>query len=379
MKRPRLLFYCQHLLGVGHLTRSLAISQSLVQDFDVTFIQGGPDIGKTLRSDFFHHVFLSPLLMKETDSSLYDPSHQRSPEEIFQERKAQLDRVLAEPFDIVLTELFPFGRNKFKNEVLSLIEAARQKNPHLHVSCSIRDILVEKPDGEAREKKMLDIVEKYYDSVLVHSDENILRFEETFSKALLIEDKIFYTGFVTEGKKAKKSPTRNRDILISMGGGVVGEEMVRAILAVTPEFPEYRFRFVPGPYAPAELREEIHTKAASGTNVILEKFLNNFEEELAQCALSVSLAGYNTVMNLLNTETPAVVYPYMANIEQNLRARKLMEGGLLDIIYKDDLRSDILIPKIKKRLLFERPEFQVNLKGSEHTSKFLLNQIGEKS
>ena len=38
-----------------------------------------------------------------------------------------------------------------------------------------------------------------------------------------------------------------------------------------------------------------------------------------RAALSISLAGYNTLMDILATRTPALVYPYMANREQNMR------------------------------------------------------------
>ncbi|MEO1183070.1 MAG: glycosyl transferase, partial [Cyanobacteria bacterium J06636_28] len=36
-----LLFYCQHILGIGHLIRSMAIARGLTQDFKVYFVNGG--------------------------------------------------------------------------------------------------------------------------------------------------------------------------------------------------------------------------------------------------------------------------------------------------------------------------------------------------
>ena len=68
MGRKTVLFYCQHLLGVGHISRSLAICRALLDRFDVVFLQGGPDIGRTLALPGFEHVFLPPLLMREHDS-----------------------------------------------------------------------------------------------------------------------------------------------------------------------------------------------------------------------------------------------------------------------------------------------------------------------
>ena len=64
-KKSRVLFYCQHLIGVGHLTRSLALVNKLVDRFDVCFVQGGPDIGR-LPDPRVDHRFLAPLMMHDT-------------------------------------------------------------------------------------------------------------------------------------------------------------------------------------------------------------------------------------------------------------------------------------------------------------------------
>ena len=39
--RPVLLFYCQHSLGIGHLTRSFALAEALTRHFRVVFLNGG--------------------------------------------------------------------------------------------------------------------------------------------------------------------------------------------------------------------------------------------------------------------------------------------------------------------------------------------------
>ncbi len=39
--RPRLLFYCQHSVGMGHLVRSLALADALSDRFDVVLLSGG--------------------------------------------------------------------------------------------------------------------------------------------------------------------------------------------------------------------------------------------------------------------------------------------------------------------------------------------------
>ncbi|MGO6906718.1 glycosyl transferase, partial [Rhizobium ruizarguesonis] len=42
MTAPRIFFYVQHLLGIGHIARASRIANALVKDgFDVTVVTGG--------------------------------------------------------------------------------------------------------------------------------------------------------------------------------------------------------------------------------------------------------------------------------------------------------------------------------------------------
>ncbi len=375
MAKPKLLFYCQHLLGVGHVTRSLALCAELVELFDVTFLQGGPDIGKTLDHESFCHVFLPPFLMRETDSSLYDPVHDQSVEAIFQQRADLLRSLVAScDFAYVVTELFPFGRNKFRPEVFDLIRALKAKNPQLIVAASLRDILVEKKKPGFAEK-VLQTVRDFYDCVLVHSDEKVLRIEESFPEALQISDHLVYTGFVTEGPR-KNQPleaVRRREVLVSQGGGSVGEEMSLAVAKTAALLPDLKFRFALGPYAPEFLAPQILqiAKDTQAQNIEVLPFLKNFEEELAQVELSISLAGYNTVMNVFNTKTMALVYPYQANFEQTLRGQKLESTGALKVIYPHDLQPQILRKLIPQHLGGFPQNFKVSLEGAANSAKIL--------
>ena len=40
----KLMFYCQHILEIGHLVRSMEIVRGLVTDFEICFVNGGKAI-----------------------------------------------------------------------------------------------------------------------------------------------------------------------------------------------------------------------------------------------------------------------------------------------------------------------------------------------
>ena len=373
MSRPTVLLYCQHLLGIGHLSRSLAICRALLERFDVVFLQGGPDIGRTIDAPGFTHVFLPPLLMREHDSSLYDPSEEVEVDIVWDRRRTALGPILARPYAAVIVELFPFGRNKFKPEILEIIERSRITNPGVRVYCSNRDIMVQKPDQAHREAKIAKILAAHFDHVLVHSDPDLIPMEATFGATEAISGQILYTGYVADGTppaSPRRAP-REKRILVSLGGGVVGAELAVACAHVAGAFPDHDMEILTGPYTSKEDLEAISTAAAG--RVRLRGFSDDFRGDLSRAAISISLAGYNTLMDVLATETPALVYPYMANREQNMRAGALAERGFLGVLYEADLVQSKLTNAIRERLGAAYPETRIDLSGAQTTAEILFS------
>jgi predicted glycosyltransferase len=364
----RVLFYCQHLVGIGHVSRSLALVNELSRSFELTYVQGGPALAKQ-PLPAVKLVQLDPLLMREKDNSLYDPNEKRSVESIFSSRERQLEEIAKIPFDAVIVELYPFGRKKFGKEILSLLVKLRAANPRIRALVSVRDILVTKPDSLSRDPKIADLVNQHFDAVLVHSDPDVLRFEKSFTAVDKISDKIFYTGFVAE-PASETEKNREKKILLSLGGGSVGHELYRACAKVVDHLPDFSFHFVFGPYTDPKLKQEISeiTKRAN-ERVEFSDLLPNFEEALASSALSISMAGYNTVMNLLNTRTPALVFPYGANLEQETRAALLKD--YIGLLGPEDLQEGRLLKRMQTQMAAAYPTLQPNLRGAVCTREYL--------
>lgn len=370
----RVVFYCQHLLGIGHVTRSLSIVNALSKEFDVTYVQGGPPVPLKPNAGV-RLVQLDPLLMREEDSSLYDPEGKRSVEAIFAARAGQLQALAAEGFDAAIVELYPFGRKKFGPEVQGFLTALKARNPRLRTACSVRDILVEKADSAKRNQRIVATVKEYFDAVWVHSDPKLIRFADTFPLEAEIAERIAYTGFVAEPPKPTQG-AREKRIVLSLGGGSVGEELFRAAAQVVGDFPEHRFLFVTGPYTPPALRAYLEEVLRPHANrVELSGLLPNFEEVLVQSELSLSMAGYNTVMNLLNTRTPGLVLTYDANHEQRMRAELLQARGYLAVLGPEDLEPIRLAKLMRDALNRDYPATVPNLRGAEDCRRALAELL----
>jgi predicted glycosyltransferase len=127
-------------------------------------------------------------------------------------------------------------------------------------------------------------------------------------------------------------------------------------------------------------REFKALSAHSGKRIRVRRFTRRFLDYLSAADLSVSLAGYNTCMNLLVTRTPALVYPYLRQREQPMRVAKIKDYLPMKILQEKDISPDLLGRHMEQMLRASRPSdrMSLNLNGAENTARFLIEQMGGK-
>jgi predicted glycosyltransferase len=109
-------------------------------------------------------------------------------------------------------------------------------------------------------------------------------------------------------------------------------------------------------------------------DVAVSRFTPDFLSYLKAADLSVSMAGYNTCMNILAAKTPAIVWPFSQNREQRFRAERLAQKAPFTVLTDGDLTPDRMAFFIRERLLHkEPPTGMVNLQGSTNTAEWIKN------
>ena len=152
-----------------------------------------------------------------------------------------------------------------------------------------------------------------------------------------IADRVAYTGYVVDRSAAGgRTPRRMGagEVIVSAGGGAVSEPLLRAAMAARSltSLRDRRWRLLAGYNLPQTLLEDLQRDAPEG--VVVERARPDFIALLRNCLLSVSQAGYNTVMEVLDAGVPAVVVPYAGGLEteQTLRAERLAARGVLQVV-----------------------------------------------
>jgi predicted glycosyltransferase len=334
----RALFHVQHVLGIGHVMRVAQVArETAALGVEVTVLSGGGRLGL----DWGAAEVRDLPAARARDGSfkvLVDGSGRPLDAAFHQRRRALvLDAFARLQPDAVLMESYPFGRRAFRGELDALVAAARARRPRAAVLVSIRDILVAK-SNPARYAEIAQRVRRDIDAVLVHGDPRLVGLEASFPAAPEIADKLRYTGYVTDAGEARHIAARGAgggsEVLVSAGGGAVGAPLLKAALAARPltSLKEHVWRLIAGPNLPQEDYDALARQLSAG--VFLERFRPDFQSQLRHCHLSISQAGYNTILDVLQAGARAVVVPFAegGESEQTLRARLLAERGLVHMV-----------------------------------------------
>jgi len=183
--RDRLLFYCQHSLGLGHLARSLRLADGLTERFDVRLLNGGRfPAGTTVPARV--DVLNLPPLGHDADGMLvsHDPAY--TVEQACARRTELLLAALDETRPaVVLIEMYPFGRRKFEFELVPLLDAvAALGADRPRVVCSLRDILVQRATGQRKhDERAVARLNASFDAIVMHADPAFATLEESFRPA----------------------------------------------------------------------------------------------------------------------------------------------------------------------------------------------------
>lgn len=374
--RPVMLFYVQHLLGIGHLRRAATLARAIqAAGIDMVFVSGGPAV-PGLDTGAARFVQLPPVFAADrTFEALVDGAGDPVTEALKDERRKMLLAAwrAATP-DILMTELFPFGRRQLRFELIPLLDEAAAARPRPLIVSSVRDILVEASRPERMEQR-LALVDQYYDQVLVHSDPALIPFDETFPLAHRIADRMHYTGYVVEEPPpAGASDAGTGEVIVSAGGGALSEPLLRAAMAARPltRLKDATWRLLAGPALPEPVFASIRDAAPSG--VIVERARPDFLTLLANCTLSISQGGYNTVMEILQAGTRAVVCPYAGGreTEQTLRARLLARRRPLQIVNEGDIAPRSIATAAEAALDGPRPDASgLDTRGAEKSARLI--------
>jgi predicted glycosyltransferase len=385
--RPRLLFYCQHSVGLGHLVRSFALCRGLTDRFEVVLLCGGAVPDALELPEAVRLVALPPLGVGPEGTFIsHDPALTVDEARVLR-RELLVDTLRTFVPDAVLVELFPFGRAKFAAELVPFLSEARRWGARRPlIACSLRDILVRgRRKQAAHDERACRIANRYFDAILVHAERRLAPLDESFRPRTPLEVPVHYTGYVVpNGHRREHAPAeRERRVVVSAGGGLVGERLLSTALdahRLLRDDERLAMTLVAGPFLPDRAWQDLERRARDAEGVTLLRSVPDLSDELRTAACSISQCGYNTSLEVLRAGLPALVVPYATpqEDEQMRRSRRLTEMGALRMLDPERLDVPTLAEEMRALQRFAPRRVDLDLDGGRRTPMLLERLVAER-
>ena len=385
---PFLVFYCQHSLGIGHLTRSFALAAALREHFHVVFLNGGR-LPQGVPVPAGIELIDLPALGMDDGHTLVSRDNTRPDVVAAQvQRRALIEAAIAQHRPaVLLVELFPFGRKKFAGEILSMIRQVRQQGrgpggAQPQVVCSLRDILVDaRPDQRHHDDRARWLTDRYFDAVIVHADPAFARLEDSFHPTRPMRTGIHYSGYVVPRRVHVAKAERAGHVLVSAGGGIVGDALYRCVLeARTLLADPPPLRLIAGPFLPEAQWQTLAARVAGQSGVELLRHVPDMVAEMRIARASISQCGYNSALDIVGAAVPALVVPYetASENEQRTRADRLAALGAMQMLPAAELTPARMASAIEALLAFTPRPAALDLRGAERTAALLAGWLQQR-
>lgn len=301
----RIAFLVTHLMGSGHFVRTLALARAVHDAGGAALVISGGRALPHIDAQGVDIAQLPPLTIRDLDyKTLRGPDGAPASAAYMASRVAATARALADfAPDVLVTELFPFGRRALAAEFESAV-AARPAGCRLAVS--IRDVL----EPPSKPKRAAETVARLapYDLILIHGDAAVAPLSLSWpadgaDPPPEAARKAVYTGYVL-GPPPPPSSDGAQEVLVSVGAGAVGAALLRMAAGAARLSPRPWRLLVGGPTAAADAAALSALGPARA-----EPLRPDYRAMLRRCALSISLAGYNTAVDAAVRGGPSILIP----------------------------------------------------------------------
>lgn len=342
---PRVLVYSHDTFGLGHLRRSRAIANALVEGWpnsSVVIISGSPVIGNFDFGSGVDYIRI-PGVTKLPDGDYRSLNLNVSLDAAVGLRQALILQA-AQTFrpDVMIVDKEPTG---FRGEVLPALEYLRSQGCRLVLG--IRDVMDEPallvPEWER--KGASEALRRYYDEVWVYGLKDIYEPLAALNLGPEVERRISYTGYLRrEAPQESSHPrhpkiTRQPFILVTTGGGGDGDELIDWVISAYEAEPDLAMPalLLFGPFINRERRRGFLERVTRHPKLDALTFDTKIELLMEKAAAVVAMGGYNTFCEILSFDKRALIVPRTRpRLEQHIRAVRSERLGLVRMLSDRD-------------------------------------------
>lgn len=356
LSAPKILLYSHDTAGLGNIRRTLLLAETLLAQYPaaaILIITGSPMIHAFRIPDGIDYIKLPCLDRIEADR--YEPRFLSAcTEEVKNTRRTLLtNAILGFSPDLMIVDKRPAGVD---GELLDALQAIKRRRLKTRLVLGIRDILDEPEHTRVSLKKSgcFTTIEQYYDEVWIYGERTIFDASREYAFPEAVARVTQYCGYLKRPTTLAPPHSGPPNILVTTGGGGDGSAMIAAYLDGLLSLPRrlaLRSTVVFGPQMPVFRRTALQEQFGYMTDVTFLDFEADLTRRYAEADVVVSMAGYNTVCELLSFGRRAVLVPRAEPVrEQLIRARLFSARGYFDMVEPQELTSENLMAKVLSSL-----------------------------
>ncbi len=341
--RRRVALYSHDTQGLGHIRRNINIAAALVDDdpsIDVLLLTGTPE-ATMLPLPGSTEVLTLPTLHKD-NSGRYSARVLTAPlDELLALRSSLIEAaLLCFAPDLFIVDKVARGVGGELDQPLAALRASGRTRTVL----GLRDVLDAAPATRLDWQRdgTTAAIRDLYDAVWIYGDPTIYDAVREYSFPQVVADKVTYTGYLA-GPQLGQLRSRfggpgllpapdQKYVLCTVGGGQDGVDLARAFLAATLP-PGHHGVVLPGPFMSEGDRRQLQEAAVDRGDATVHDFVSGAYELIRRASAAVSMAGYNTVCELMAAGCPTLLVPrVIPRTEQSVRAERLQQTGIVDVV-----------------------------------------------
>lgn len=337
----RVVIYSHDTFGLGHLRRSRAIANAIVEecpDTSVVIISGSPVIGNFEFGSGVDYIRI-PGVTKLPDGDYRSLNLNVDLDEAVGLREALiLQAVKSFRPDVFIVDKEPTG---FRGEVIPSLEYLKRTGCRLVLG--IRDVMDEPallvPEWERKDARQALI--RYYDEIWVYGLKDVYEPLAALDLPPEVEARITYTGYLRREIPATPSLmrypkiTKQPFILVTTGGGGDGDDLIDWVISAyeatnSPEMPAV---ILFGPFVNRDQRRSFMDRISRQPKLDAMSFDTKIEHLMEKATAIVAMGGYNTFCEILSFDKRALIVPRTRpRLEQHIRAVEAERLGLASML-----------------------------------------------
>lgn len=351
----RVALYSHDTMGIGHVRRNLLIAQALGQSPvpPTILILTGARQASVFPMPANTDILSLPALYKKQDGR-YRPHYLSVPlvELITLRSRAIAGALTAFAPDVLIVDKVPRGAGGELDKALRAVRARYGTQCVL----GLRDIL-DDPTAAKRDWASLGYdraIRQHFDAVWIYGDPKVYDAVRQYDLSAEVAAKVHFTGYLdarqrlataggerADGGLVQPRPGR-RLVLCLLGGGQDGAALAESFAAVS--LPAATDGVIlAGPFLPQETLQHLRRRAADNPQLSVLDFVPEPIELLKSADRIVAMGGYNTLCEIMALGKQALVVPRVRpRSEQLVRAQRLQQLGLIDVLLPDQLTSAAL-------------------------------------